>query len=113
MELKIAFRQMSLKWPYSISFDGHVPSNQIYYSYISIILFAIGGGFIYKGIFGSNNEKQINKVFWHETRFLHGMLYILSGFYLFKENINMTSLVLLLDLISSFFYRSYEIKKMF
>ena len=86
---------------------------KIYYSYISIILFAIGGGFMYKGILGSNNEIQINKVFWHETRFLHGMLYILSGFYLFKKNINMTSLVLLLDLISSFFYRSYEIKKMF
>ena len=78
---------------------------KIYYKFISVTLFAIGVGFIYKGLFGSNNEIQINKVFWHEARFLHGILYILSGFYLFKKNINMTSLVLILDLISSFLYR--------
>ena len=81
--------------------------------YLSIIFFGIGFGFIYKGIFGSNNEIQINKVFWHETRFLHGILYILSGFYLFKENINIASLVLVLDLISSFLYRNRENKKIF
>lgn len=78
---------------------------KIYYKIISIILFAMGIGFIYKGLVGSNNEIQINKVFWHEARFLHGILYILSGFYLFKKNINMASLVLILDLISSILYR--------
>ena len=37
-----------------------------YNSIISIILFIIGFGFIYKCYFSSNNEIQIAKVFWHD-----------------------------------------------
>ena len=69
------------------------------------VLLLMGLGFIYKGITGSNNETQVNKVFWHETRYVHGMFYILASFYFSKNNINMTSLLLLSDLIFSFLYR--------
>lgn len=76
-----------------------------YKNQIGLILLIIGSGFMYKGYFGCNNEIQVSKVFWHETRYVHGVLYILSSFYLYKKNINMNSLVLSLDLIFSFFYR--------
>jgi len=71
------------------------------------ILFLIGFGFMYKYIFGSNNEIQIGKVYWHETRILHSILYILSGYYLYIDNINLNSIVLLLDIIFSFMYKLY------
>ena len=35
---------------------------------------------MYKGLTGSNSETQVNKVFWHETRYIHGMFYLLSSF---------------------------------
>ena len=69
------------------------------------IVLIMGMGFIYKGLTGSNNESQVNKVFWHETRYVHGMFYVLSSFYLFKNNVNITSLLLLSDVIFSFLYR--------
>ena len=69
------------------------------------ILLIIGIGFIYKGLTGSNNELQVNKVFWHETRYVHGMFYVLSSFYLLKNNVNITSLLLLSDIIFSFLFR--------
>ena len=74
------------------------------------VLLVIGIGFIYKGLTGSNNELQVNKVFWHETRYVHGMFYVLSSFYLFKNNVNITSLLLLSDIIFSFLYR-FSLKK--
>jgi len=70
-----------------------------------IILLAIGLGFIYKFIFGSNNEIQLNKVFWHDSRLLHGVLYITAVYYLYVNNINLNSITLLLDIIFSFLYR--------
>ena len=80
--------------------------NKIIIKTISIIfLFIIGLGFIRKGYFGSNNEMQISKVFWHETRYVHGIIYILSGIYLLNNNLNISSLLLLLDVIFSILYR--------
>lgn len=76
-----------------------------YKNQIGLILLIMGSGFMYKGYCGSNNEIQSSKVFWHETRYLHGVLYILSSFYLYNKNIKMNSLVLSLDLIFSFMYR--------
>lgn len=70
-----------------------------------VILFIMGSGFIIKGYLGSNNEIQINKVFWHETRFVHGSLYLLSCMYLLFDNLNITLLILSLDLIFSILYR--------
>jgi hypothetical protein len=69
------------------------------------ILLAIGLGFIYKFIFGSNNEIQLNKVFWHDSRLLHGVLYITATYYLYVNNINLNSITLSIDIIFSFLYR--------
>jgi len=76
-----------------------------YNIYLASILFMIGTGFMFKGITGSNMEKQVAKVFWHETRYLHGLLYLLSAYFVFIKNIRMTSLVLLLDVVFSLMYR--------
>ena len=65
----------------------------------------MGSGFIYKAITGSNNEKQITNVFWHETRMVHGLLYLLSFYYIMNNNIRITKLLLLLDIIFSFLFR--------
>tara|TARA_B110000008_G_C16845568_1_gene514538 strand:- start:73 stop:408 length:336 start_codon:yes stop_codon:yes gene_type:complete len=72
---------------------------------LSSILLLIGFGFMYKGYTGSNNEVQLSKVFWHETRYLHGILYILAGIYLFNNNLHMNTLMLTLDTILSILYR--------
>ena len=77
------------------------------YKQIILIPLIIGTGFIYKNIYGSNNEIQINKVFWHETRLLHGILYLSSFIYLYNKNINMFSTSLFLDIILSIIYRFY------
>ena len=69
------------------------------------ILLIMGLGFIYKGLTGSNNETQIDNVFWHETRYVHGMFYVLSSLYLLKNNVNITALLLFTDIIFSFLYR--------
>ena len=76
-----------------------------YNKIISIILSIIGLGFIYQGYFSSNNEVQIAKVFWHDSRYVHGIIYLLAAYYLFKNNINMNTILLLLDLCFSFLYR--------
>ena len=39
--------------------------------YFVCLLLLIGIGFLYKGFTGSNNEIQLSKVFWHETRYIH------------------------------------------
>ena len=71
-----------------------------------LILLIIAIGFIYQSLYGSNNEIQVAKVFWHETRYVHGMFYILSSLtYLIKNNLNMSSFILLIDLITSLLYR--------
>ena len=33
---------------------------------------------LYKALTGSNNEIQVNKVFWHKTRFIHAFLFLLA-----------------------------------
>lgn len=79
--------------------------NQFLHLFLLLLLVCIGLGFLYKGLVGSNAEIQINKVFWHETRYVHGALYLLATYYLWNENLNMNSLVLLLDLVFSLLYR--------
>ena len=70
-----------------------------------IFIIGIGIGFIYKAITGSNNEVQISKVFWHETRYVHGIIYILSSLYLLYDNLNICLLLLFIDIIFSILYR--------
>ena len=79
-------------------------------NFFKIILTVIGLGFLYKTLFGSNNEIQITKVFWHETRLVHSILYLLAVYYLFNNNINITLILLTLDLIFSISYRAINQK---
>ena len=71
----------------------------------SLSLLTIGVGFIYKYLTGSNDEVQVAKVFWHETRLQHGVLYMLASYYLYTENSTMCMLVLGIDIIFSILYR--------
>jgi hypothetical protein len=73
-----------------------------------VIPLIMGLGFIYKYIFGSNNEKQIRKVFWHETRLIHGILYMVSTYYFYNNYINIGSIILFLDILFSIFYRFFH-----
>ena len=79
--------------------------NSLIYKVFLYILLIIGLGFLYKGYFSSNKEIQFSKVFWHETRFVHGILYLLSFYYLIINNINLTSVLLLTDILFSITYR--------
>jgi len=72
---------------------------------LASLLLGIGLGFIYKGFTGSNDEVQIAKVFWHETRYIHGMLYLLASILLFSNKVNIAAMVVLADLLFSFSYR--------
>ena len=69
------------------------------------LITVIGFGFLYKSITGSNNETQINKVFWHSTRSSHAFLYLLSALCLFKNNYKLLKILLCLDIKLSIFYR--------
>lgn len=90
-----------------LSKSGIAKKNKLVKHLLVAILFLFGAGFVYNGIFGSNNEKQIAKVFWHETRFVHGALYLLASYYFYKNNNNMTTLVLVSDVLFSVMYRIY------
>jgi len=70
-----------------------------------ILLFIIGSGFFYKALTGSNNETQISKVFWHDTRYVHSAIYLLSSLYLINGNLKIALLILFLDVIFSVLYR--------
>ena len=72
---------------------------------IPLILIIIGLGFTYQGYYGSNNEKQIGRVFWHDTRYIHAVLYLLSGYYLYNNKLIMSLLILFIDIIFSLLYR--------
>ena len=74
---------------------------------LGALLFLIGIGFIYQAFHGSNNEIQLNKVFWHDARITHGMLYLISVYYLIENNLDMNSIILGLDIIFSVIYRFY------
>lgn len=72
----------------------------------AILLLLIGLGFLYKSLTGSNNETQIAKVFWHETRLIHSIFYILAALFCFIQKppiISMT--VISLDLLFSIIFR--------
>ena len=82
-----------------------ISNHKSYKTYAAVLLVIMGSGFIYKYITGSNNEKQIAKVFWHDSRLLHGILYLTASFYVFVSNVKMTTIVLSIDIIGSLIYR--------
>lgn len=79
--------------------------NKLIKKLLELFLLIAGLGFFYKALTGSNNEKQISKVFWHETRYLHGLFYLLGFYYLYYNNINMNNIILITDLLFSIIYR--------
>jgi hypothetical protein len=70
-----------------------------------LMLIIIGRGFISKGYYGSNNETQIAQVFWHDTRYIHGSLYLLASLYLINGNTINSSALILTDIAFSIIYR--------
>jgi len=72
---------------------------------LTILLMTMGLGFMLKGYYGSNNETQIAPVFWHNTRYIHGSLYILAALYLINGNLINSSILILTDLLFSILYR--------
>ena len=79
--------------------------NNKYKNILPILLIGIGIGFTYKGYYGSNNEKQISTVFWHDTRLIHASLYSLAGYYLYNDKLNLSLLILFIDILFSILYR--------
>ena len=70
-----------------------------------IVPLIIGMGFMYKGLTGSNNEIQVDKVFWHDTRYFHGLMYLMATYYMYVGNSKIATIILLSDLVFSIFYR--------
>jgi len=70
----------------------------------------IACGFIYKSIYGSNNEIQIARVFWHDARPIHALLWACAAIALIYENVPYAILCLLIDVIFSIVYRLYTNK---
>ena len=67
------------------------------------ILIIFGLGFLRNSIFGSNDEIQLAKVFWHETRIIHAFLFFMAG--MVFNNYKLASTLLFTDLGFSIIYR--------
>ena len=70
------------------------------------IILLMGLGFLYKSVFGSNDEIQVKKVFWHNVRIVHGILFILAAFYF--TNKKLSSILLLSSVLFSIIYRYFN-----
>ena len=66
---------------------------------------AIAVGFLYKAVTGSNNEVQVEKVFWHDSRLLHACMFALSSIYILRGDPAMAAFVLIVDVLASVAYR--------
>ena len=71
----------------------------------SLLLLLIGLGFIRASIFGSNDETQVAKVFWHKTRVYHGLLYLTAASLLFSGYPKQAGLFIIIDILFSVIYR--------
>ena len=76
-----------------------------YKKIITSILLLISIGFIYQSIYSSNDTYQISKVFWHDARIIHGILYLLATYYFYINDIKMTTILLITDIVFSILYR--------
>ena len=72
---------------------------------LKFVFVFISLGFFFKSIQGSNNEIQIAKVFWHETRIFHALFYFLAFYYLIYEQVSLSILFLVMDILFSISYR--------
>tara|TARA_Y100001980_G_C14469956_1_gene250317 strand:+ start:442 stop:846 length:405 start_codon:yes stop_codon:yes gene_type:complete len=103
---------LPLLYDYLLKNDIHKNSVKKISFFTKISIFLMGLGFLYKAIFASNNEKHIwnqvisnyfTKVFWHKTRIVHALLFMLAGIYF--NNYKLSSTILLIDVIFSIIYR--------
>ena len=76
-----------------------------YKKIITSILLLISLGFIYQSIYSSNETFQISKVFWHDARIIHGIIYLLATYYFYINDIKMTTILLITDIVYSILYR--------
>lgn len=83
-------------------------NNKLIQKILMVILSSIGFGFLYKYITGSNKEVQIAKVFWHDTRIIHAVFYLLAGYMTFIHKPILSSFVISTDTIFSIIYRLYD-----
>jgi len=74
-------------------------------NFLSALLLFMGIGFFYKAITGSNDEVQASKVFWHNVRAVHGVLYAAAAAFLFSGYPRAASAFIYTDLVFSIFYR--------
>ena len=79
--------------------------NNTYRYILFACIFAIGAGFVYRGLYGSNNEVQVARVFWHESRYGHAILYLLASIYIYNKNPKLSSVFILTDVAYSVIYR--------
>ena len=89
-----------------LSYSLYKISNNKNYILIPIVVtLIIGFGFLHKSLTGSNDEVQFTKVFWHETRIIHSTFYLLSGLLFILNKDKLESIMIILDLFYSFYYR--------
>jgi len=62
-------------------------------------------GFFYKALTGSNDEKQIAQVFWHNTRLLHATFYFFAFFCLLQKKKKLSAAMVAADVVFSIIYR--------
>lgn len=72
---------------------------------LKFVFISISLGFFFKSVQGSNNEIQIAKVFWHETRIFHALFYFLAFYYLIHKQVSLSILFLVMDILFSISYR--------
>lgn len=78
--------------------------NTVFKNYLALFILSMGFGFLYKSCHGSNNEFQIEKVYWHHTRLFHATLHILSALNLLGGNNQLAIFCLVIDIGFSFVY---------
>tara|TARA_B110000211_G_scaffold233872_1_gene301405 strand:- start:584 stop:868 length:285 start_codon:yes stop_codon:yes gene_type:complete len=88
-----------------IYFINKYSTDKKYKNIIHLGLIIITLGFLNKTIFGNNNEIQIVKVFWHEARIVHFVLFAFATILILRGKKDIGILILLLDIIFSFLYR--------
>ena len=62
-------------------------------------------GFLYKYLTGSNNEVQIDKVFWHNSRIYHFIILFITSILLYLNDNESAGITSLIDVIYSNLYR--------
>ena len=76
-----------------------------YKKIITSILLLVSIGFIYQTIYSSNDTFQISKVFWHDSRIIHGIISLLATYYFYINDVKMATILLITDIVFSILYR--------